>query len=116
MADFLLLFLYLLVLVQSALSVVVPTSVDVIPTASDIFTLNNDGAGTCSDKLTAVNTYLSECVELINAALTAYHSYESSAAYRQIFTFYMSIGFNSDGSVSDASSTKWAILQSKKHA
>lgn len=114
MAKFFSIFLCFLALLQNALSVVVvPKSVDVTPTASSLFTLS-DGAGSCSDKITTINTYLSECVELINAALTAYHNYGTVAAYRTMFQLYLSTEFT--GTTISSSSGSWTTVESKKKA
>ncbi|KAJ5097119.1 hypothetical protein N7456_007840 [Penicillium angulare] len=103
--------LYFAILIQNALSaVVVPKNVAVVPTVDSLFTLST-GAGSCASKTTVINTYLSECVQLMDALLTAYHSYGTVTAYRTMFEVYLSAKF--DGTTVSSDSGQWTTIETR---
>ncbi|KAL2834836.1 hypothetical protein BJY01DRAFT_252810 [Aspergillus pseudoustus] len=91
--------------------VVVPASVTVRHTASDLFQIGDDTTGgECSaEKIDAIDAWLSECVDILNAALTAYRSYSTSDAYRKMFRIWLSMLFDGN-QVEEVYQSYWDVI------
>ncbi|KAJ0413110.1 hypothetical protein BJY00DRAFT_320116 [Aspergillus carlsbadensis] len=91
--------------------VVVPASVTVRNTASNLFQIGDDTTGgACSaEQIATVDSWLSECVDILNAALTAYHSYSTSDTYRKMFRLWLSMLF--DGTeIEEVYQSYWDVI------
>jgi hypothetical protein len=96
-------------------AVVVPDRVTVSRTASDLFQIGDSTTGgACSpDQITTINAWLKECVDILNAALTAYHSYSTSNAYRVMFSLWLSMRWDSN-EIADFFEGYWELIGSTR--
>ncbi|KAL3477021.1 hypothetical protein BJX99DRAFT_257926 [Aspergillus californicus] len=92
-------------------AVVVPNSLIVSPTASDLFQIGDSTTGgACSeDRITTINAWLTECVDILNAALTAYHGASTSSAYRNMFSLWLSMKWDKS-EIADVFELNWYLI------
>lgn len=112
----LLLLLYLFSFCSNPVTAVdVPKSVTVQRTTSQLFQIGDSttGGACSSDQIDTIDAWLKECVEILNAALTAYHSYSTSYTYRTIFRLWLSMSWD-DNEIADFFEDYWELIGSTR--
>lgn len=111
----LLLLLYVFSFCSNPVTAVVPDRVAVRLTTSDLFQVGDSTTGgRCStDQINTIDNWLEECVDILNAALTAYHSYSTSKAYRTMFSLWLSMMWD-DNEIADFYDSYWDLIGSTR--
>ena len=60
-----------------------------------------------------IDAWLKECVEILNAALTAYHSYSTSHTYRTMFRLWLSMSWEGN-EIADFFEAYWELIGSTR--
>ncbi|KAL4758660.1 uncharacterized protein BDW70DRAFT_162329 [Aspergillus foveolatus] len=107
----LLLLFYVFSFCSNPVTAVVPDRVAVRLTTSDLFQIGDSTTGgRCStDQIDTIDDWLEECVDILNAALTAYHSYSTSKAYRTMFGLWLSMMWD-DNEIADFYDSYWDLI------
>jgi hypothetical protein len=114
----LLLLLYLFGFCSNPVTAVnIPKSVTVQPTTSQLFQIGDSttGGACSSDQIDTIDSWLKECVEILNAALTTYHSYSTSYTYRTMFSLWLSMSWD-DNEIVGFFEAYWELIGSKSYS